>query len=42
MICIIALKEFVDEVGQDVDYETNPSVMAKSQYPRHCEKSNKY
>ena len=40
----MALKEVVDEICPDVDYEAKPTevVKVKSQYPRHCEDCNKY
>ena len=38
----IALEEVVDEICPDVEYEAEPSVVLKSQYPRDCEKCNKH
>ena len=38
----IALKEIVDEVCPDVDYEAKPAEVVKNHYPRHCEDCNKY
>jgi hypothetical protein len=38
----IALKEVVDEICPDVEYEAKSSVVLKSQYPRDCEKCNKH
>ena len=38
----IALKEVVDEICPDLEYEAEPSVVVKCQYPRHCEKCDKY
>ena len=38
----IALKKVVDEVCPDVEYEAEPSVVLKSQYPRDCEKCYKH
>ena len=37
-----ALKEVVDEVCPDSDYVAEPIVVVKSQYPRNCEKCDKY
>ena len=36
------VKEVVDEICPDLDYEAEPPVVVKSQYPRHCEKCDKY
>ena len=38
----IALKEVVDEICPDLEYEAEPSVVVKCQYPGHCEKCDKY
>ena len=38
----IALKEVVDEICSDVDYVAKPPNVSKSQYPRNCEKCNRY
>jgi hypothetical protein len=38
----ITLKKVVDEICPDVEYEAEPSLVLKSQYPRDCEKCNKH
>jgi hypothetical protein len=38
----IALKRVVDVICPDVEYEAEPSVVLKSQYPRDCKKCNKH
>jgi hypothetical protein len=38
----LALEEVVDEICPDVEYDAEPSVVLKSQYPRDCEMCNKH